>query len=210
MPSFDSFYAWSKEWQYLLAGLLSVVAACIFAIGIITAARIRVGGTRAKAAHPDLRKKDNAANDDPKPATLQTLTSRSSATTFQAFTSSPTVFSRQDVAGNLDHLRWLIRTGLSPHPSSEVSQAGLIDCCQLIGKLQLEDAELPDNAPDAARAQRMVLLQDANALRELAETKAASSEIISALIKLNASARALAALLNGDIAGQLGAANSLR
>jgi len=210
MPSFDSIYAWSKEWQYLLAGFLMVVAACIFAIGIITAARIRAGGPRAKVAQPDLRKIAGAANDDPKPAALQTLASMPSATPLQASTSSPTVYSRQDVAGNLDHLRWLIRTALSPQPSSEVSQAGLIDCCQRIGQMQLEDAGLPDNVPDTAQAQRTVLLQDANAVRELAETKAASSEIISALIKLNASARALAALLSGDMAGQRGAVNSSR
>jgi hypothetical protein len=208
MPSFDSIYAWSRDWQYLLAGLSTVVAACIFAIGSITAALIRAGGSRARAANPDLRKIAGAANDDPTPASVQSLASLPSTQT--ASISSQQVFSSHNMAGNLDHLRWLIRTGLSPQLSSDVSHASLIHCCERILQMQLENATLPNDVPEAAQLQRKVLLQDASALRELAETRAASSEIISALIRLNASARELATLLSDNADTQPGAAGSSR
>jgi hypothetical protein len=76
--------------------------------------------------------------------------------------------------------------------------------------MQLENATLPDGAPETAQALRTVLLKDANVLRELADTQAASSEIISALIRLNTSARALALLLCGDVTGEPGAASLSR
>lgn len=200
MPSFESAYPWSqalytwlRDWQCLLAGLLAVLAACIFAIGTITAARIRADASRSMLYHADLRAM--AALDEPKLAAPSTSVSPTSA-------APTTVFSSQDISANLDHLRWLIRTGLSPRLSNDVSQTSLIACCERIGKLKLESAALPDGASEAAEAQRNALLQDANALRELAETQASSSAIISGLIKLNASARELATLLSAETSNQ--------
>lgn len=204
MPSFESvyawsqsFYLWSKDWQYLLAGLLAVLAACIFAIGSITAARIRASASRSSARYTDLRVKKIPIHSEPTLAAPSVLT---------PFPLQP-VFSSQDISGNLDHLRWLIRTGLSPQLSSDVSQTSLIGCCERVEKMRLENVPLSDGATEAARIQRKVMLQDANTLRELADTQAASSEIISALIKLNTSARELTALLKDETADGPSVAN---
>jgi hypothetical protein len=209
MPSFESAYAWylpiytwSKDWQYVLAGLLAVLAACIFAIGNIKAARIRAGTPRSSIRRADLRSMGGPTHDEPKPAAPLAL-----APVSLTSESPAPLFSPQDLSPNLDHLRWLIRTGLSPQLSSDVSQTSLIGCCERIGKLKLESAALPDRASETAQTQRKALLQDANALRQLADTQASSSEIISALIKLNASARELAASLSNETTGKTGAAN---
>jgi hypothetical protein len=178
-----------RDWQCLLAGLLAILAACIFAIGTITAARIRADASRSRLYHADLRVM--AALDESRLAAPLTSVSPTSA-------APAPVFSSQDISPNLDHLRWLIRTGLSPQLSSDVSQTSLIACCERIGKLKLKSSALPHGASEAAQAQRNALLQGANALRELSETQASSSAIISGLIKLNASARELASLLSAE------------
>lgn len=181
MPSFDAFYAWSqecyawaKEWQFLIAGLLTVFAACIFTVGTITAARIRAG-TSAKSSRPDLRMMTGAANDDADAKLVGT-----------------------GITTALNQLRWLIRSALSPQLFGSNSRETMVRCCERIFQLNLKTSPLPAEAPNALCAQSKAIVHDINALRELVENQAATSEIVSALIKLNASAREMASSLSGD------------
>jgi hypothetical protein len=184
MPTLNAIYAWSRDWQVLIAGLLTVLAACIFAIGAITAARIR-SGVPAKVPDRDLRVRTGAANDD---AELKLVA--------------------PEIASALYQLRWLIRSALSPQLFGNSSRETMNSCCERIFQLRLETATLPAGAPNATNVQKKVISLDINVLRELVESQAASSEIVSALIKLNASAREMASSLSDDDARPPGATTS--
>lgn len=164
-------------WQPLIGGLLTVLAACIFAAAILRAARIRAGGAApsmvsAYDPSPDLRLASSPLDNE--------------------LPDQPTDFIRK-----LEQLRSLVRSALSALTSSDANATGFFAArhasCKRIMDMPLEESAFPQHAPKAAYELLDSLKQHIQAL-SLSE-KAPASDISDILIKVNSSARDLARVL---------------
>lgn len=166
-------YEWAKAWQILLAGLLVLLAAVIVARAIVKAASLRLPPAKP-SPQPDLR-----ADATPLPASAPQLP--------------------QELAGNLEQLRSVIRSALTSFTLTADKENGpgyLL--CQRIAHLHLERFPLPATAGNSARELHAVLLQQLESLRQnLSQnpTKDTPSDIAQLLVQLNGSARSLLAAL---------------
>lgn len=164
-------YEWAKAWQMLLAGLLVLLAALIVARAIVKAASLRALPAKP-ASQPDLR-----SNAEP-----------------LAAPESP-----QELAGNLEQLRSLIRSALTSFTLTADKENGPSTfLCQRIAHLHLERFPLPANASNSARELHAALLQQLESLRQnLSQNprKDSPSDIAQILVQLNGSARSLLAAL---------------
>ncbi len=174
-------YAWAKDWQVLLAGLLALLAGCIVAIGCVKAARIIARGGPAKADttdHPDLRYAPEPDLRYP----LGPANDREPA-------AKP-----GDIATSLEQLRGLIRVALSSSiPGSRADTPHL--SYERILRLQLDTSALPQDASEAMQERLEALKQHIETLRSLVGKKAGTPDIADQLIKINAKARELSAAL---------------
>ncbi len=170
-------YDWAKEWQILLAGLLVLAAAAIFAWATIRAAKIAAARSDTKAkAQLDLRLA-------PAPAGA----------------SAPAAASPELLNG-LEQLRSLIRSALGSLPQSsekpvERENSPAFFLCQRILHLRLDQMAPPARAGKAALEGYSDLLTQLNALRAHLKKDAPASELSGILVQINASARSLVSAL---------------
>jgi hypothetical protein len=166
-------YAWAKAWQMLLAGLLVLGAAIIVARAIVKAAALR--SPAAKGG----RKSDLRADGTP-------LSVNPAETP-------------QELAGNLEQLRSMIRSALTSFTltADKENNPGYF-LCQRIAHLHLERFPLPVNADKAARELHAVLLLQLETLRQNLNQnpkKDMPGDVAQLLVQLNTSARSLLAAL---------------
>ena len=171
-------YDWAKEWQVLLAGLLMLVAAMIFAWAIIRAAKIGSAKSDTRA-RPQL---DLRQESPPAAAPLPVAAS-------------------PELLGNLEQLRSLIRSALGSLPQSGERPGGKENSpafflCQRILHLRLEQMPPPAHAGRAAQEGFSTLLKQLGALRAGLKKDASSAEISEFLVQINASARSLVTVLS--------------
>ena len=163
--------AWAKEWQSLLAGLLVVLAAMIVARAILKAASMRPAQAVSGKNQPKLDLRQAA-----KP------------------TGVPAQGASQELIGNLEQLRSLIRSALASFTlTSEKENSPAFFLCQRIAHLRLEP--FPPNASKTAREFHAALLQQLELLRLHLKKDAPSAEISEILVQLNTGARNLVAAL---------------
>lgn len=166
-------YEWAKAWQMLLAGLLVLLAAVIVARAIVKAASLRVPPAKP-LSQPDLR---------------------SDATPLAATPPQ----SPQELAGNLEQLRSVIRSALTSFTlTADKENDPSYFLCQRIAHLHLERFPLPANASNSARELHAALLQQLESLRQnLGQNprKDSPGDIAQLLVQLNGSARSLLAAL---------------
>src|SRR5882757_5174391 len=167
-------YAWAKEWQPLLAGLLVVIAALIVARAILktslrSSPQVGLAKNQAKL---DLRQ-------DAKSAALPGSNPQGAS---------------QELVGNLEQLRSLVRSALASFTlTAEKENSPAFFLCQRIAHLRLE--QLPPNAAKPAREVHAALLQQLELLRLHLKKDAPPAEISESLVQLNTSARNLVAAL---------------
>ena len=167
-------YDWAKEWQILLAGLLVLVAAAIFAWATIRAAKISAAKSDIKArSQLDLRLA-------PAPASPP----------------APAAAASSALLGNLEQLRSLIRSALgsllqSIEKPGEKENSPTYFLCQRILHLRLDQMPPPARAGRAALEGYSDLLTQLNALRAHLKKDAPPGELSEILVQINASARGL-------------------
>lgn len=170
-------YDWAKEWQILLAGLLVLVAAVIFAWATVRAAKIGSAKSGAKTrAQPDLRLASAPAG--------PSLPSAGAA----------------EFLNSLEQLRSLIRSALGSLPQSgempgEKESSPAYFLCQRILHLRLDQMQPPAHAGKGAQEGFSALLKQLNALRAHLKKGASPAELSEILVQINASARSLVAAL---------------
>ena len=177
-------YDWAKEWQVLLAGLLVLLAAVIFAWAIIRSAKLRSLARTETKNRSDLRQEPSSAS-SPSPSLPPSGPSVSAAP-------SPEFLSI------LEQLRSLIRSALGSLPQTseklgdkETSPAYFL--CQRILHLRLE--QLPPPAGPAAQQTFSALLTQLNLLRAQLKKDASPAELSEILVQITASARSLVTTL---------------
>jgi len=177
-------YDWAKEWQVLLAGLLVLLAAVIFAWAIIRSAKLRALARPETKTRSDLRQEPSWAS-SPSPSLPPSGQSVSAA-------ASPEFLSI------LEQLRSLIRSALGSLPQTseklgdkENSPAYFL--CQRILHLRLE--QLPPPTGPAAQQTFSALLTQLNLLRAHLKKDASPAELSEILVQINASARSLVTTL---------------
>jgi hypothetical protein len=185
--SFEAVYVWAKDWQVFLASLSVILAACILAMASVKAARIRAGSDpqpisdKAQKLHPDLR-------------------------TAPGFGQGALPNQPVDCIGSLEHLRSLVRSGLSALTPCEGAADGAVGVTHLsyerIVSLPLEKFALPPDAPPAAHELKESLGQQIGTLSRLVGNKAPASDISDVLIKVNTTARNLARVLTQSSSAQ--------
>jgi hypothetical protein len=159
--------ALAKEWQPLLAGVLAVIASIIFAVAIIKAAQIHVSGSkhRDRTVAQDLRYS---------PAARQIDTT-----------------AYDDVIGNLEKLRSLLRSALSSlssvNPDNEAARA----LCARIASSEWQYFSIPADTDKRLQETYGALLNQFELLRKVLREQWSNTEASSILIQLNASARTL-------------------
>jgi hypothetical protein len=170
-------YDWAKEWQILLAGLLVLVAAVIFAWASLRAAKIGAARSDAKAkAQLDLRSA-------PAPAG-----------------SSLPAAASPELLLSLEQLRSLIRSALgsllqSSEKPGEKESSPAFFLCQRILHLKLDQMPPPAQAGAAAQEGFSALLKQLGALRAGLKKDASPAELSQILVQINASARSLVTAL---------------
>jgi hypothetical protein len=183
-------YAWAMAWQMLLAGLLVLGAAIIVARAIVKAAALR----SAKPAVKNTSQSDLRADGTP--------------------LSGNPADTPQELAGNLEQLRSMIRSALTSFTltADKENNPGYFQC-QRIAHLHLERFPLPVNANKAARELHAVLLQQLETLRQNLNQnpkKDMPGDVAQLLVQLNTSARSLLAALAAAPDTRLEANSELR
>ena len=167
-------YAWAKEWQPLLAGLLVVVAAIIVARAIRKTTSMRATQTRSGKIEPKLDQPKLDLRQAAKPPVPQGAS--------------------QELVGNLEQLRSLIRSALASFTlTTEKENSPAFFLCQRIAHLRLEP--LPPHPARPAREFHATLLQQLETLRMQLKKDAPPAEISESLVQINTSARNLVAAL---------------
>jgi hypothetical protein len=175
-------YAWAKEWQSLLAGVLLLVAARIFAQGSMRAARIRATGM--------IRSAQIAAG------TAPGIDARPSSLAVSQMTSRAPISAETELLKRLEQLRSLIRSAMSTLTTDTGdgdSSANFF--CERIAALRLGEGYLPTSLTPEMRDLHKKLLTQLEALRRATENKASQSELSHALVQLNTRAREFSAVL---------------
>lgn len=161
----------AKEWQPLLAGLLVLLAAIVLAAGIIKAAKIRAarfGAAPAGAQRQDLRAVAPSAPLD--------------AESFEG------------ISANLEVLRSILRSALSSLSSVDADpEAARLLCTRIVAFRS--HFSLPDKAAKKIREPYAGLLDQFEQLQKVVDKGWSPSEASARLIQLNASVRALDAVL---------------
>jgi len=183
----DPLLAQAREWQPVLAGLLAVLAAIILATAIVRAARIRAasaGSNKEKPTAQDLR-----TVAEPAPIEPETLGRASD---------------------NLERLRSLLRSALSSLSSVDADVEAARLRCSLVASFPWPQLQLPANADKRVRETYATFLNQFQKLQIVLDGEWSPSEASTILIQLNASARALSAVLKQTGSGEhntLGAEN---
>jgi len=179
-------YAWAKEWQGLLGGLLFVASAWILARAGVRVTRIRAA---AMVRSAEIAARGPGA---PKPVAAP------APVVAQAVAESPPVLSPQsELFKKLEQLRRLIRSALSTLGSdSGMLQSAPNFYCERISLMHFEPEIDCVDLPDAGRdAYKRLTLQLA-VVRYAAEKGSAQAELSQALVQLNARARELSSVLS--------------
>jgi hypothetical protein len=181
-------YEWAKAWQMLLAGLLVLLAAIIVARAIVKAAALRIPAAK-DGARQDLRVDGGPFSVNP--------------------AETP-----QELAGNLEQLRSMIRSALTSFTltADKESNPGYF-LCQRIAHLHLERFPLPVNAGKPARELYAALLMQLESLRQNLNQnpkKDMPGDVAQLLVQLNTSARSLLAALAAAPDTRLKANSDLR
>jgi len=166
-------YEWARAWQVLLAGVLVLLAAIIVARAIVKAAALRSPAAR-DGSRLDLRSDGGPFSGNP--------------------AETP-----QELAGNLEQLRSMIRSALTSFTltADKESNPGYF-LCQRIAHLHLERFPLPVNANKPARELHAALLMQLESLRQNLNRnpkKDMPGDVAQLLVQLNTSARSLLAAL---------------
>jgi len=172
--------AWAKEWQVLLAGLLVFLAAIIVARAIVKTGAIRPvhAASGRKQTKPDLRQAAKPASAGPQVVPPQVAPQDAS----------------QELVGNLEQLRSLIRSALSSFTlTTEKENSPASFLCQRITHLRLE--QIPPSAAKPAREAHAALLLQLETLRGQLKKDAPAAEISETLVQMNTSARNVVAAL---------------
>jgi len=165
-----SAYAWAREWQVLLAGLLVLAAALILARAIRKSGRARiVPEIGSENDQSDLRSAPNPGG--------------------VADTSGKLV-------GELEQLRSLIRSALAAFTlTAEKENSPVQFLCQRVARLRPDRFPLSAGASKPQRDLYAGMLEQLETLRRQLKKEAKPAEISGTLIQLNTSARSLAAAL---------------
>jgi hypothetical protein len=171
--------AWAKEWQPIIGGSLTVLAACIFTIGCFVA---RPG----RRDHSGQIQLDGARQD------LRTIPEDTGATPIARPVGD------LDLLGNLQQLRSLVRSALAGLTAIEGAASAIERArqpCERITKLPLEKFLTARSTSKTAHELLRLLVQQIRSFGELFEAKAPVSDISAILIEVNATARKLTSLL---------------
>jgi hypothetical protein len=173
-------YSWVREWLPLIAGLLVLLAALIFARASLKAARIRaavlqqLGSDASSEPQSDLR------------STSRSFEGKVPATS-------------DELIGNLERLRSLIRSTLASLAvigEKENGSSHLL--CKRIAQVQLERSPLPSNATKNARELHTALHKQLSSFCSILNKDGPKAEVSEALVQLNSAARNLASALSGS------------
>jgi len=181
-------YEWAKAWQMRLASLLVLLAAIIVARAIVKAAALRIPAAK-NGPRQDLRSDDGLVSGN--------------------LPEAP-----QELAGNLEQLRSMIRSALTSFTltADKENNPGYF-LCQRIAHLHLERFPLPVNANKAARELHAMLLTQLESLRQNLNQnpkKDMPGDVAQLLVQLNTSARSLLAALAAAPDTRLKANSDLR
>jgi hypothetical protein len=179
----NTFYlvcSWAREWQPLIAGLLVILAALIFARASLKAARIRAAGLQQLGS--------DASS---KPQSDLRLASRSFEGSVPA--------TSDELIGNLERLRSLIRSTLASLAVIGEKESGSSHLlCKRIAQVQLERSALPSNVTKNVRELHTVLHKQLSSFCLILNKDGPKAEVSEALVKLNSAARNLASALSGS------------
>jgi len=158
-------YAWAKEWQVLLAGILVLMAALIVAKAIRKAPPRATQKRVLDEAQLDLRL-------EPRPAGSADMSG--------------------DLVGELEQLRSLIRSALSAFTlTAEKENSTVQFLCQRVARLRPDRFPVPAGTAKAQLELYTGLLEQMENLRQQLKKDATPVEISGTLVQLNASARSL-------------------
>ena len=158
-------YAWAKEWQVLLAGILVLMAALIVAKAIRKAPPRTSQKRVLDEAQLDLRL-------EPRPAGSADMSG--------------------DLVGELEQLRSLIRSALSAFTlTAEKENSTVQFLCQRVARLRPDRFPVPAGTAKAQLELYTGLLEQMENLRQQLKKDATPVEISGTLVQLNASARSL-------------------
>lgn len=180
-----SAYAWTREWQALLAGLLVLVGALVVARAIRKAAEARAPQQMGvEDARLDLR--------------------------LEPWALAPSDRSGELVR-ELEQLRSLIRSALSAFTlTAEQENSPVQFLCQRVARLRPERFPLSAGATKVQLDHYAALLEQLEALRQQLKREAKPVEISGTLVQLNASARSLVAALAPQAANRRHVASEQR
>ncbi len=189
-------YAWAKEWQTLLTGVLLLIAARILSQASARAARIRatamIRSAQIQAGEtPNLEFR-------PKPV----------MPSVRVEPPPPPVSAEIALAQKVEKLRSLIRSAMSTLTTESANAAGSPNFfCERIADLRFDEHALPASLTPTAVELHQRLLTQLAVVRQGTQTKVSQAELSQALVQLNARAREFAAALMPGAA--LGAAAAL-
>jgi hypothetical protein len=178
-------YAWAKDWQVLLTGLLVIVAAEFVSLGRVRAARINASAM--------IRSAQIAAGAAPNldlPSAVAKPTARPDAAPPRP--ASP----ESELLQKLEQLRSLIRSAMSTLTVDATrTDSSSNFYCERIARFGFDETNLPVNLSPTARELHHSLLLQLAVVRKAMEKNSALSELSRALVQLNARARGLAAAI---------------
>ncbi len=174
----DSWIAFAKEWQPLLAGLLAVIASLIFAAGIIIAAKIRAG--------------------KPSQAPQKTVTHDLRKSVFREPVNSEPP---DNVLKNLEVLRSLLRSALSALSSVDADDTVARALCVRIAAFQWRQFAITADVDQRTRETYATFLNQFELLRKVLQRGWSKAEASTVLIQLNAGARSLIETLGAAKSG---------
>lgn len=181
-------YAWMKEWQVLLAGLLVFFSALIVARAIRRAALVRVSPPRSRVALA--RDKDQSdLRQEPSASPIPALSPAQPPALGPAIQPS-------EFIGHLEQLRSFIRSALASLTlTAEKENSPALFLCQRIAHFRVERVALPLQASKPARELHAALQEQMEGFRHTLTKDMSSAQMSEALVKLNTAARNLVAAL---------------
>lgn len=177
-------YAWAKDWQGLLAGMLLFGAAWKISRSTLRAARIRATAM-VRSAEIAARASHQADPHAVVAAMVQPSMSK-----------APPQSPENELVRKVEHMRSLIRSAMATL-TSDSGGAGLGPnfYCEKIVQLKFDDADLPQSSTAEVRNLHRKLVLQLALVRQAMEKKVPNSELSQVLVRLNGRARDLSSSL---------------
>ena len=180
LAALDPWIRLAEAWQYVLAGLLALLASIILAFGITKAAK-----TRAAAL---------AATAQPAPPQVLERPEPQAALPNDPFNS---------LGADTEELRSLLRRAVSSLSDASTNAETVRSLCAHIAALEPEFRVLPGKSDPRIREAHAALLKQFKKLQEILEQEWSPPEALAVLIQMNADARALSAIQEQGESGKV-------